>query len=312
MKIHENQNTSNRSKSTCGYCRTEGHNQYQCPHVKGDWENFLSKWRIPVDDKGNPIKRGYNSIAAQWKAGVSHDPLTLCIYNNSFTYWFRNCRKAYLKQKERGFKLDGNSTRSQSKPSALKKCGFCGITGHTRRNCPDMKQFLKDCYKANENWRRAAYHEIVQKHGISVGACVEVLAKNDWSSPAEKKIGIIKSINWKTINVFSAAVKKSDFASSPLEITVLIDNKLYYIGNCQEIFTTIGRNGKLDGTWSKKICSLSKIVTHSPTPLDPSWITSYKESFNTLVKKKSLHQLKNGMLSEYDAPNLQGHVDAWK
>ena len=57
MKIHENQNSSNRSKSTCGFCRETGHNQYQCPHVKGDWENFLSRLEIPKDKDGKPIKR---------------------------------------------------------------------------------------------------------------------------------------------------------------------------------------------------------------------------------------------------------------
>ena len=51
---------------------------------------------------------------------------------------------------------------------------LCGSTSHTRRGCDDMKEFLKDCYKANENWRRAAYKELVEERGLSVGACVKI------------------------------------------------------------------------------------------------------------------------------------------
>jgi len=308
MNIHENKNNSNRSKATCGYCRESGHNQYQCPHVKGDWENFLSRLEIPKDKDGKPIRRGYNY--AMYSGFDQFDPLKHDIANNALASWFRNCKKAYIKQKERGFKLDGTHKRSAS--SAPKKCGFCGSTNHTRRSCPTMKQFLEDCYKANENWRRAAYHEIVQRWGISVGACVQVNVGGRWHGEAkETKIAIIKSINWDTINVLSAADQRSSFAVSPLEIEVLADGKVYKVSNAKDCFKTIGENGSLGYYWGEKV-ELVKVITHSPTPLPPEWITSYKESFNTLAKKKTLDQLKNGMASEYRAPNLVAHIDAWK
>ena len=304
MEIHENQNNSNRSKSTCGYCRTEGHNQYQCPHVKGDWENFLSKWKVPVNENGVPLKRGYNSIAYTY--GNPYDPLTVNLYNNGFVSWFRNCRKAYLVQKERGFKLDGTHKRKVS--SSPKKCGFCGSTNHTRRNCPTMEQFLKDCYKANEKWREVAYQEIVQKHGLSVGAVVEVDAYVNYNH-RERKIGIIKSINWDTINVFSAMDSSSSFVSSPLNVEVLVDGKVQKLSGLKDFFGCIGQNGQ---SWGWGGSNLIRVVTHSPTPLDPEWITSYKESFETLVKKRSLEQLEDGMASEYRAPNLVKHINEWK
>ena len=161
MKIHE-EKTSNNRKATCGYCREEGHNQYQCPHVRGDWENFLSRLEIPKDERGQPIKRGYNYAA--WNKG-DFDPLVNDINNNALSSWFRNCKKAYIVQKERGFESENKPKRSLS---SVKSCGFCGSKDHTRRNCTQMEQFLKDCYKANENWRRAAYHELVEKGGLSV------------------------------------------------------------------------------------------------------------------------------------------------
>ncbi len=307
MEIHENQNNSNRSKSTCGYCRTEGHNQYQCPHVKGDWENFFSKWKIPVDDDGQPIRRGYNYMVYYYGSNNgTFDPLTASVCNNGFVSWFRNCRKAYLVQKERGFKLDGTHKRKVS--SSPKKCGFCGSTGHTRRNCTKMDMFLKDCYKANENWRKVAYEEIVQKHGLSVGAVVEVDAYVSYSQ-TERKMGIVKSINWDTINVFSAMIDQSSFAASPLNIEVLVDGRVQKLVGLKDFFDCIGENGQ---GWSWSGAKLVRVVTHSPTPLDPEWITSYKESFETLVKKRSFEQLKNGMMSEYRAPDLVDHINGWK
>ena len=171
-----------------------------------------------------------------------------------------------------------------------------------------MEKFLKDCYKANENWRRAAYQEIVQDHGLSVGAVVEVDAYVNYNT-REKKMGIIKSINWDTINVFSAMSTSSSFAASPLAIEVIVDGKVQKLSGLQDFFACIGSNGE-GYSWGGG--NLLRVVTHSPTPLDPEWITSYKESFETLVKKRSLEQLKEGMVSDYRAPNLVKHINQWK
>ena len=306
MKIHENQNSSNRSKSTCGYCRETGHNQYQCPHVKSDWENFLSRLEIPKDKNGQPIKRGYNYVT--WNSS-GFDPIKDDICNNALASWFRNCKKAYIEQKKRGFSKDHKKRGS----ATSRTCGFCGGKDHTRRNCTKMEQFLKDCYKANENWRRAAYKQLVEDGGLSVGACVEVMVPdgNYYGGSKIKKVGIIKSINWNTVNVLSSANKYSDFASSPLNVIVMIDGKDHKITNLHDKFSTIGENGKTPYYWGNS-CDLAKVITHSPTPLPPEWITSYKESFDTLVKKRTYQQLQNGMKSEYRAPNLVAHINAWK
>ena len=306
MKIHETKEAkNNKSKATCGYCREEGHNQYQCSHVKGDWENFLSKWRIPVDEKNNPIKRGYNSIAPT----INLEPLTVNLYNSAFVSWFKSCRKAYVVQKERGFLLTGKPKR---KATATRTCGFCGEENHTRRKCPTMEQFLKDCYKANENWRQACYKELVEIGGLSVGACVEVTTSAGWREESKTAVGIITKINWDTINVLSGSTGHSDFAHSPLRVEVLIGNERRLLDNLEAMFSIIGKNGTLGYGYNTKRASLNKIITHSPTPLPPEWITSYKESFETLVKKKTLDQLENGMASSYRAPNLVAQINAWK
>ena len=308
MNIHENKGKATKSKATCGYCRTEGHNQYQCPHVKGDWENFLSRLEIPKDENGHVIKRGYNY--ASWHT-EGFDPLKMDIMNNALSSWFRNCKKAYIVQKERGFKLDHKRKGSTTQ----RTCGFCGSKDHTRRKCPTMEQFLKDCYKANENWRQASYKELVEMGGLSVGACVQVnYEQGSWNNKVtHTSTGIITKINWDTINVFSALSKHSNDVHSPLEVHVLVDGQARRLGNLASMFRTISDNGKIQSYWTgTPSCNLENVITNSPTPLPPEWITSYKESFDTLVKKRTYDQLQNGMKSDWRSPNLVAHIDAWK
>ena len=309
MNIHENKHNSNRSKATCGYCREEGHNQSQCPHVKGDWENFLSRLEIPKDKDGNLIRRGYNY--AMYHVTDEFDPLTHDIANNALASWFRNCRKAYIVQKERGFKLDHKTKRG----GVNRNCGFCGQSGHTRRNCPKMDKFLKDCYKANENWRMAAYKELVLDGGLSVGACVQVRYKiGSWNNQQVKtSTAIITKINWETINVFTGMSRYSDDVNSPVHVDVLVDGETRRLGNLDKRFNTIGENGKAQSYYNgKPLCDLVGVITNSPTPLPQEWVTSYKESFGTLVKKRNLDQLQNGMKSQWRPANLMAQINAWK
>ena len=84
----------------------------------------------------------------------------------------------------------------------------------------------------------------------------------------------------------------------------------YRSENVEEFFNVIGKNGKTRTYWNT--CNLVDIITPAPEKLPESWITDYKESFETLVKKKSEEILKKGMDSEYDPPNLWSHVQNWK
>ena len=162
MKIHENKGTNTHSTPKCSYCREEGHNQYNCPHVAEDWKE-LSKYRIPVCKDGKPLRRGWYG---SYYGNTNSDPLQASVTNNIFSAWFRACQKAMNGQIARKAK------EGETKKRAARKCGYCGSATHTRRKCTAMKDFLKDCYKANENWRRAAYKELVEEYGLSVGACV--------------------------------------------------------------------------------------------------------------------------------------------
>ena len=289
MRIHEE--ASHRSDSTCGYCRQKGHNQYNCPKVKEDWA-FFSNLQIPSSG-GKAIMRGWYRCPAHWGA------------------WYEHCEKTYNEITRR----EKAATTLQGKPKkAQRTCGFCGSKEHTRRNCTKMDMFLKDCHEANIKWRKAAYKELVQKHGISVGAAVIVSEKDRWythSGASKEHNGIITSINWDKMNVFTALPKKHDDAYSPISIRIMLSNGNNAVINAGlENFNCLDK-GAIPRSWGHSF-DLHAIVAPSKTPLEEEWITGYKESFKTLVKKRSFDQLKNGMPSSYNQPDLIAHIKAWK
>lgn len=300
MKIHENKDKRTNSKPKCSYCREEGHNQYECGYVEKDWAS-LSKWRFPLDKDGEPIARGWFRITY----GKSVDPLTVNVYNNSFTAWFNACRKAYIGQQERKNKA------KTKKAATTRVCGFCGGADHTRRKCKKQEAFLADCYAANKNWREAAYIELVKNHGISVGACVKVSYHGGWQAPLEEGVGIITSISWDTINVFTALDDRTDDVFSPLEIKVMVNGKTRTLTNVNSFFSCIGKNGN-PNLWHHDACNLLSIMTPAEERLSEDWIDSYKESFETLTKKRSLEQLEKGRPSDWSSVNLVRHIKSWK
>tara|TARA_Y100000592_G_scaffold84927_1_gene136392 strand:- start:2664 stop:3536 length:873 start_codon:yes stop_codon:yes gene_type:complete len=290
MRIHE-EGASHKSEAHCGYCRKKGHNQYDCPKVKEDWA-FFAKYQIPNDGQGNITPTGWYRYPRDWGS------------------WYEHCQKTYNEI----IKREKAATSPLGKPKrAQRTCGFCGSKDHTRRNCTKMDMFLKDCHEANIKWRKAAYKELVGLHGVSVGAAVIVNEEDRWHTKGNVKLhnGIITSINWNKINVFTALKKRHDDAYSPIMIAVMLsDGQTITINHGFTGFNCLDE-GATPRTWGNRY-SLRKVVAPSKTPLSEEWITGYKESFKTLVKKRSLEQLRHGLQSSYNQPDLIAHIKAWK
>jgi hypothetical protein len=297
MRIHENGGRSyGRSESACGYCRQTGHNQYECPKVAQDYE-FFKDYKIPTDKNGNVSRSGWYGA-----------------YPDSWGKWYEHCLKTYTIQQERKKKKTATTPRK----SSPRKCGFCGSTKHTRRNCTTMDTFLKDCHAANIKWRTAAYKELVQIHGISVGAAIKV-KKHEysyWQQDSEDEIfsGIITSINWDTLTVFTALDKHHEDAHSPIMIRVLLSNgETIHINNELEKFNCLGEKGAKPSRYSYGTkYTIESIVAPAKQLLDEEWINGYKGAFSTLTKKRSYDELQNGLPSQYSVPNLIKHINGWK
>lgn len=293
MRIHENGGTTwHRSESTCGYCRQKGHNQYQCSKVKSDWASWRD-YKIPLDENGNVSRSGWYGA-----------------YPDTWGQWYEHCRKTYntIIEREETLKSNGTTTPRKSSP---RSCGFCGSKEHTRRNCTTMDMFLKDCHEANIKWRTAVYKEVVQENGISVGAAV-VINKTSWHAPAEKISGIITSINWETLNVFTALENKHDDVHSPIEVKVLLSTgDVVVVNDGFQAFKCFGLRGWKPYRYGQNT-AIAKVVAPAKAPLGPEWIKGYKDAFKTLTRKRNLDQLKNGMPSSYSSEDLVRHINTWK
>jgi len=304
MRIHENNGTGyGRSASACGYCRKIGHNQYACPQIKKDWA-FWKDYRIPVDKSGSIDRTGwYGSCPDSWGK------------------WYEHCRKTYniIIAREEAAKKKG-ATTLQGKPKVKRSCGFCGDKDHNRRKCPKMEGFLKDCHTANIKWRTAAYKELVQDNGISVGAAivVEHEPRRYWANNSDNKPkninGIITSINWDTLTVYTALEKHHEDAWSPLKIKVLLSNgESITINKGLDKFSCLGEKGAIPSRYHYgDEYSIKSIVAPAKQLLGEEWINGYKGAFETLTKKRTYEQLQKGMASQWDVPDLVNHIEGWK
>ena len=284
MQIYEKRNdTSYRTTPRCGYCRQEGHNKYKCPLVAKDWESWKD-FKVPERKQGWYMSR---SNPKHWGE------------------WYDQCLTVYTEQERR--KNKPKTTRTRALPS----CGYCRSGMHTRRNCPDMKEFLQKCYKANENWRRAAYKEVVEKHGICVGAAIMVKKSEGWGSNAKilSEVGLITKVNFESLNVMAAKncyySGNVDPYACGLEVYALVD------GQEKPIKAQTTKSGGYSDTWLKdsiridgdivvrsnagyyQTWNLDKVLSRSEHPLDENWVTDYKGAFELLLKKRSKEQLDN-------------------
>jgi len=285
MQMYERRNDeSYRSTPKCGYCRQQGHNKYNCPEVDKDWA-WWKDFTVPP----------YSTSA--WSMSRNHPKY--------WGEWYEKCKEIYEEKQRRANAPKVKRTKSES------KCGFCGEYGHNRRNCKEMEAFKQKCYKANENWRRAAYKELVKKHGICVGAAIEVKKRDGWGSNSQilSEVALITKVNFESLNVMAAKTGYYNGYTNPydcfLQVHALVDGKEYNI----KIHTD---DGGYSDTWQKDFIRidhktiakpsdgsyymnwhLSKVLSRSEHPLDENWITDYRGAFDLLLKKRSKKQLDN-------------------
>ena len=281
MQMYEEKDNG-RAKNSCGYCRGAGHNRLQCPEVAKDWA-WWKNFTVPP----------YST--STWKSRN---------HPKYWGEWYSICKKAHEAQVAKTAE-----TKSGKKPRRrLPSCGFCGSSMHNRRNCKEMKEFLKKCYKANESWRREAYKELVEKNGISVGACILVREQEGWTDDYIEHVGIITSVNFDTLSVMAAHDGTYSGHANPyycsLELKVLIDNKVRQVAVLTtntyrkkwkesirtELNHKIVRRG-FEGWYPDYV--MDRLLSPAEQPLDEKWVTDYKDAFDYLVKKRKKSQLEN-------------------
>ena len=285
MQIYENGGRTNR-KPTCSYCRNPDHRAKDCPQAPIDWAYWQQK-QIPPHEP-----------AQHWWKQPRY-----------WGEWYTKCEATILKQQEWAAKQAQPKTARKAK---ARKCGFCGSPDHNRRACPTMRQFIADCYTANENWRRAAYKTLVEDHGIYVGAAIKVKeARYYGSGNPEPQVALVTDVNFDKLNLLCAR-NGYDGYNQLLQITVNVAGhsrglQFYNRGYRSTPRDTTAKEQSFTECFAKQgYHSLDYVssISNNATPLDPSWITDYRDAFDWLAKKRSLVQL-NEM-------GITGLVETWK
>ena len=293
-----------RSKSSCSYCGDVDHQVTSCPHVKSDWACFQS-FIIPCSDPdnwpNNPKTRQTRQrhwSSQQTTARWFKDP-------SGWSKWHAQCEKAYDKVIKAEERAKTKATRSSSK--RVKSCGFCGGTGHNRRDCPEMNAFNKRLIRANNHWRQRLYDYFVEELGLGVGALVKVESQGRWNEPSTEAVGIITSVNWDELNMFCHTDNNNskwhnrvhDNLQAPLAIKVQVNGQEKSMS-----WSTIGHNhyGVVNDTHGRPLVDnflsdwsgvkFRAVMSPTETPLSQEWLTQgQSECVEFITKKYSLAKL---------------------
>ena len=296
MKIYE-QRDSNKRITHCPTCGNEGHMWMTCP-VPAKMMELKKQGKEPDPSLFSPWYQ--NSYSRRDNNGklVYHDRI------------FRTMEIAYDKQQRRiEFRKEKKERRERLglKPKKRKvSCGFCGETGHNRRNCDVMDNFVDDLERASQNYRKQFYERFVKGMGFAEGALLS-LSANHWRTKTEwlddwSGIGIITNISWDKVNM-GLCLSSWDY-KSVLKIDVLVDGQSYTIENpwnaLVEQDTVDGKEGKIaelfhrGSSWGARIDSV--LAPSENIPSEQWFNDGYTECWEWIAKNKTLSDV-SGYLS---------------
>jgi hypothetical protein len=188
------------------------------------------------------------------------------------------------------------------KPAKRKtSCGFCGDTGHNRRNCDVMHNFIDDLGRASQNYRKLFYERFVQGMGFAEGALLALSANHfrmngnwieNWSG-----IGIITAISWDKVNM-CLTIGDWDYKSE-LQIDVLIEGQTHTLTNPFHSLVVndmdLGKEGKIaelfyrGSSWG---ASIESVLAPSENIPSEEWFNNgYTECWEWVTKNKNLWEI---------------------
>ncbi len=295
MRIYEERN-SNKRTTHCPTCGNEGHMWMTCP-VPAKMMELKKQGKEPDTTLFSPWYS--NSYSRRDNNGklVYHDRI------------FRMMEIAYDKQQRRiEFRKEKKARRERLglKPKKRKtSCGFCGHTGHNRRNCDVMYDFIDDLGRASQNYRKLFYERFVKGMGFAEGALLALSANHmringrwvdDWSG-----IGIITSISWQDVNM---GLTRVDWEyKSELKIGVLVDGQTHVFTNPWYNLVENDTDGKIaelfnrGSSWGGRIDSV--LAPSENIPSEEWFNDGYTECWEWIAKNKSLSNV-----SAYLAPMI--------
>jgi len=198
--------------------------------------------------------------------------------------------------------LKARKERIYGKPAKRKtSCGFCGETGHNRRHCDVMNNFVDDLERASQNYRKQFYERFVKGMGFAEGALLSLSAdhwrdKGGWIENFSG-IGIITKINWDKVNM-GLTLGSWDYKST-LRIETLVNGDTYTLENpwntLVENDMVNGKKGKIaelfarGSSWGVRIDSI--LAPSENIPSEEWFNDGYTECWEWIAKNKSLNDV---------------------
>ncbi len=195
---------SNRSQSTCSFCRSPDHQVGKCPHV-AIIKKSLDKGVIPLKYMASVSPN--KALSGNTYRNNSYWRSPLSGYYSHGDNWgelHKQTQKAYDKWSRA---QDRAKNKGKKRSTANRTCGYCGSKDHTRRTCGLLASHKTKLAKANRNFRKWFYQEYVEGQGLSTGAIAEITCHDEGGHYREASTETIRTlvteINWDSINLFA-------------------------------------------------------------------------------------------------------------
>ena len=291
MRIYENRQFNKRT-THCPTCGNEGHMWITCP-VPAKMMELKKEGKEPDVSLYSPWQQ--NSYSRRDEDGK-------LIYEK--TIWQRMSR-ALDRQERRATERKEKKARQEriyGKPTKRQvSCGFCGETGHNRRNCDTMVNFIDDLERASQNYRKQFYKRFVKGLGVAEGALLALSAdhhrvngqwENDWSG-----IGIVTHIAWDKVNM-GLTLSNWEYKSD-MKIETLVNGETFTLENpwhnlCSQD-TLDGKKGEIaelfqpGSSWGIRI---DNVLAPSENIPSEEWFNDgYTDCWEWIAKNKTLYDV---------------------
>lgn len=269
MKLYKDRN--NKREIQCGYCLHEGHNKRNCPTMKKQWDanaDLQALSRIGSSDTLNGVDvTMFPSAYANYYGDSQAE--------QQFRAYFQYMKNRYEPK-----------TSTKKKKRSKTKCGFCGSTAHTRRNCNKMKNFIYILKECNKAYRSQFYDRFVEGMGLGAGALL---------SMRTGEMGICTSFPTDDIMFTNLKQSWSDYHSAA-KMQVLVGGGTWRVNIGSQLFRCPDAWDKQEerGVWECMYSTWGNIIAvTSPAPNRPTkeWFLGQTPCFEWIVKKRSQQQI---------------------
>ena len=254
---------------SCGLCHALGHNIRSCPMLE--------------------------EVAAEAKLAQEHKKEDFTIANApSYKFYPWQHARALWEKEKRG------NRKPKPKSTKPRKCSFCKMEGHTKRNC-SFKTEVKDIfYEANAIWR-AAFMRKAKEVGIGPGALIKIKRFQAYSGTTmgwkvyKDVISLVTGANWDELTFMNSYGLHWQYQSLWFveHHLALPQNDVQVKIGQPELKQFFGPLFYADATRHTYVKNI-EVVNKAPISLDDAWVYNKEvKELDWLIAQHSLHELES-------------------